>query len=45
MTALGALAGLTIFLGLPVARLENKRTSWLAFLNALAKWATKAANK
>lgn len=33
---LGAIAGFTIFLGLPVARLRNLSRSWQAFLNALA---------
>src|SRR5579864_2986731 len=33
---LGAIAGLTIFLGLPVARWRNPRRDWQAFLNALA---------
>ena len=33
---LGAIAGFTIFLGLPVARLRNTRRDWQAFLNALA---------
>jgi ZIP family zinc transporter len=33
---LGAVAGFTIFLGLPVARLRNPRRDWQAFLNALA---------
>jgi ZIP family zinc transporter len=33
---LGAIAGFTIFLGLPVARLPNLSRSWQAFLNALA---------
>src|SRR5438132_5426303 len=33
---LGAFAGVTIFLGLPVARLRTERRSWLALLNALA---------
>jgi ZIP family zinc transporter len=33
---LGAIAGFTIFLGLPVARLKNPSRSWQAFLNALA---------
>lgn len=33
---LGAIAGLTIFLGLPVARVENASRTWQAFLNALA---------
>jgi ZIP family zinc transporter len=33
---LGAIAGLTIFLGLPVARLKNLSTGWLSFLNALS---------
>src|SRR5437870_2682854 len=33
---LGAIAGFTIFLGLPVARLKTLSRSWLAFLNALA---------
>ena len=33
---LGAVAGLTIFLGLPVARLGNLRKSVQGFLNALA---------
>ncbi len=32
----GAIAGFTIFLGLPVARLKNPSRSWQAFLNALA---------
>ncbi len=33
---LGAIAGFTIYLGLPVARLRNLSLSWQAFLNALA---------
>jgi ZIP family zinc transporter len=33
---LGAIAGSTIFLGLPIARLKDPRPSWQAFLNALA---------
>jgi len=33
---LGAIAGFTIYLGLPVARLKNPSPSWQAFLNALA---------
>jgi ZIP family zinc transporter len=33
---LGAVAGFTIFLGLPVARWRNPRRDWQAFLNALA---------
>lgn len=33
---LGAIAGFTIYLGLPVARLKNPRPAWQAFLNALA---------
>jgi ZIP family zinc transporter len=33
---LGAIAGFTIYLGLPVARLRNLSSSWQAFLNALA---------
>jgi ZIP family zinc transporter len=33
---LGAVAGFTIYLGLPVARLKNARPAWQAFLNALA---------
>jgi ZIP family zinc transporter len=33
---LGAIAGFTIFLGLPVARLKNPSPRWQAFLNALA---------
>ena len=33
---LGAIAGLTIFLGLPIARLKNLSPAWLALLNALA---------
>jgi len=33
---LGAIAGFTIFLGLPVARLKNPSLAWQAFLNALA---------
>src|SRR5438105_4644185 len=32
----GAIAGFTIFLGLPVARSRNPRRDWQAFLNALA---------
>ncbi len=35
-TFLGAIAGLTIFLGLPIARLRNPSRSMQAFLNALA---------
>src|SRR2546429_4917431 len=33
---LGAVAGFTIFLGLPIARLGNPRRAWQAFLTALA---------
>jgi len=33
---LGAIAGFTIFLGLPIARLKNPSPAWQAFLNALA---------
>ncbi len=33
---LGAIAGFTIFLGLPIARLRNPRPAWQAFLSALA---------
>jgi ZIP family zinc transporter len=33
---LGAIAGFTIFLGLPVARLKNPSPAWQAFLTALA---------
>ncbi len=33
---LGAIAGITIFLGLPIARLDNPSRPWQAFLNALA---------
>src|SRR5258708_5371971 len=33
---LGAIAGLTIYLGLPVARLSKPSRSWQAFLNAVA---------
>ncbi len=33
---LGAIAGLTIFLGLPVARLKRPSAAWQAFLTALA---------
>src|SRR5437660_6599861 len=33
---LGAIAGFTIYLGLPVARWRNPRRDWQAFLNALA---------
>lgn len=33
---LGAIAGLTIFFGLPVARLKGMSRHWQAFLNALA---------
>src|SRR5437870_9344666 len=33
---LGAIAGFTILLGLPIARLRNPRPAWQAFLNALA---------
>jgi ZIP family zinc transporter len=33
---LGAIAGLTIYLGLPVARLTKPARSWQAFLNAVA---------
>jgi ZIP family zinc transporter len=33
---LGAIAGFTIYLGLPVARWGNPRRDWQAFLNALA---------
>src|SRR6266849_4205531 len=33
---LGAIAGLTIFLGLPVARLRNLSPGWMAFFNSVA---------
>ncbi len=33
---LGAIAGFTIYLGLPVAKLKNPSRSWQAFLNSLA---------
>jgi ZIP family zinc transporter len=33
---LGAIAGLTIFLGLPIARIQNPSRRWQAFLNAVA---------
>jgi len=33
---LGGIAGFTIYLGLPVARLKNLTRNWQAFLNALA---------
>ncbi len=33
---LGAIAGLTIYLGLPIARIKNPSRSWQAFLNAVA---------
>src|SRR6266568_7045898 len=33
---LGAIAGFTIYLGLPIARWRNPRRDWQAFLNALA---------
>lgn len=33
---LGAIAGFTIYLGLPIARLKNLAPAWQAFLNALA---------
>ena len=33
---LGAIAGFTIYLGLPIARLKNPSSSWQAFLNAIA---------
>ena len=33
---LGAIAGLTIYLGLPIARLGNPSRAWQAFLNAIA---------
>src|ERR1700738_465286 len=33
---LGAIAGLTIFLGLPLARVRIVTPRWMAFLNALA---------
>src|SRR5690349_16254999 len=33
---LGAFAGLTIYLGLPIARIKNPSRAWQAFLNALA---------
>ena len=33
---LGAIAGFTIYLGLPIARLKNLSPAWQAFLNALA---------
>ena len=35
-TLLGAIAGLTIYLGLPIARLRNLSPGWMAFLNAVA---------
>jgi ZIP family zinc transporter len=33
---LGAIAGFTIFLGVPIARMRNPSRSWQAFLNAVA---------
>src|SRR3979411_918309 len=33
---LGAIAGFTIFLGLPIARLKSPRPGWQAFLSAIA---------
>src|SRR5258708_37800699 len=33
---LGAIAGFTIFLGLPIARLRTPRPAWQAFLSAVA---------
>jgi ZIP family zinc transporter len=33
---LGAIAGFTIFLGLPIARLKTPRPNWQAFLSAIA---------
>lgn len=33
---LGAIAGFTIYLGLPIARLKNPPQAWQAFLNAVA---------
>src|SRR4051794_29747265 len=33
---LGAIAGFTIFLGVPIARMRNVPRSWQAFLNAVA---------
>jgi len=33
---LGAIAGFTIFLGLPIARLKSPRPAWQAFLSAVA---------
>jgi ZIP family zinc transporter len=36
IVALGAFAGLTVFLGLPFARLKNLPNSMQAFLNACA---------
>src|ERR1051326_7916099 len=33
---LGAIAGFTIFLGLPIARVKNPHRTWQAFLNAVA---------
>src|SRR6266446_2425802 len=33
---LGAIAGFTIFLGLPIARLKTPRPAWQAFLSAVA---------
>src|SRR5262249_8382824 len=33
---LGGIAGFTIYLGLPIARLKNLAVSWRVFLNALA---------
>lgn len=35
-TLLGTIAGLTIFLGLPIARLKNLSRRWQALLNAIA---------
>jgi ZIP family zinc transporter len=36
LLVLGAVAGFTIFLGLPVARVRNPSMAWRAFLNAVA---------
>lgn len=33
---LGAIAGFTIYLGVPIARFKNLSLAWQAFLNALA---------
>ena len=35
---LGAIAGFTIFLGLPIARLRNPRPAWQAFGNDIERF-------